>query len=92
VNRVEPAGFPTTTEYISGNINTYYLMATEMENIFKNNGNSISLFLHRVIIFTKWFKLRRDFGRRHNRYYREGCRKEALRQPEVERGDRLTSF
>ena len=35
VNRVEPAGFPATTDYISGNINTYYLMATEMENIFK---------------------------------------------------------
>jgi hypothetical protein len=41
-------------------------MATEMENIFKNNGNSISLFLHRVILFTNDLKLRRDFGRRHN--------------------------
>jgi hypothetical protein len=26
---VEPAGLPATTEYISGNINTYYLMAAE---------------------------------------------------------------
>ena len=33
VNRMEPAGFPTTTEYIFGNINTYYFMVTEKENI-----------------------------------------------------------
>ena len=53
VNRVEPAGFPATTEYISGNINTYYLMAAE-----KGKYNHIMVirfhcFLHRVIIFTK---------------------------------------